>query len=48
MWAKPDWFGQTEAVPWWFLVLGLGFYGAALALAFFAAWLARRRARPAG
>jgi hypothetical protein len=46
-WAKPEWVGETERPPWSFLVLVLGFHGAALALAFVAGRLAWRRARPA-
>jgi hypothetical protein len=48
MWIKPAWFHQPEPLPWWVFAIGFAFYGLALALAFFAARLARRRARPAG
>jgi hypothetical protein len=48
IWIKPAWFNESEPLPWWFFAIGFPFYGGALALAFFAAKLARRRARPAG
>ena len=48
MWLKPAWFDQSEPMPWWVFVIGFVFYGLAFTLSFFAARLARRRARPAG
>jgi hypothetical protein len=48
MWAKPAWFFDPSEPPWWYFVIEFLFYGGALTLAFLAARLARRRARPAG